>query len=1122
MCAFVKISDLPVIAPSSPSSPTYPLTAGDVMPIVHGNTTFKVELSTLQQYFIPPTTLSAAGSTYQVQFYANGFLSADPGFLYIQPLSSIQVGYNNNQGALFGGILGGQFNTNTNQNTFILGSNIASNVSNYTLVNNLSSQFLVAAGDGGNSRGWGSAFVYTNAQSARLSQPSLDSRYLVLTGGTLSGNLTVLGLLSTNNLSANNINVNNLTVNGNEVINGSLTVTQDLSVFGNLAYLDTTVSVTSSLSVVNFGTSPALTVEQFGNTPIAIFKDPTGSGFVEITSTGQVGVNTSSPNNAVTVVGNVSATGLLYGAQAGINTNNPNKALTVVGDISATGTIFGSISGSIPPVSQILYVSPAGNDNNPGTNIYSPLKTIKKACQIVSQNQQLFFPVTQTIGVPAVQYTIMLLTGTYTEQNPVYVPEGTSIIGDNLRRVSIYPANPTYDIFWFNSGCYMWGVTFRGHLAPSAACAFPNLDNTQPYFNIAFNYPGYEIAVVGANDYYRTCKPYIINSPYMQGSTSYATSIQAPQQTILAQTISATPAFNTTALSSVQSEFNNLIQITLQGAVPQTLPLNLSAVPANATTAVNILANNRSTIQSAITSYISTTYPSLFTTSYQNFACYRDAGYMIDCIEADLQSGSNARIVEAANIYYIGTLSGTTTPPSLPLPADEIYVPVWNWTAGYVNTYLSAYPAAATYVHSEFAALTGILSNGYQSVPINYVSTPTNDQIKAARLIYANRSFFQTELTAYINNTYVGWQYNKTTAAATLTAKQRSYRDTGWLIDALTYDLLSGTNARMITYANAFNLGLPVSRLVNDEYICADSFSYGEYLASYIVGNSAVQSASAGCGIRVDGSLARGFLRSFVTDSFTQVNQGGYGIHITNNGYASLVSTFTICCSIGVYCNNGGTCSINTSNCTFGLSGLVADGYSPYPVLSGIVTNNVGYNSFNFTVSGLAPRFDPPDYLNEPVPINAPYQGLCYRISNDSTNTLYYVASAILIDPVNYVYNLQNANFTTASVIASGGIAKFYITSQIATGSHTFEYVGTGTNLAYATPAIGGVTNIANPDNEARSINGGYVFFTSTNQLGNFKVGNGFTILQATGTIQGITFQRAILALVTPLSLALE
>ena len=51
-------------------------------------------------------------------------------------------------------------------------------------------------------------------------------------------------------------------------------------------------------------------------------------------------------------------------------------------------------------------------------------------------------------------------------------------------------------------------------------------------------------------------------------------------------------------------------------------------------------------------------------------------------------------------------------------------------------------------------------------------------------------------------------------------------------------------------------------------------------------------------GSLVDGAVIsdRSPIQSFVYDAFTQLNQGGVGIKITNNGYAQLVSVFTIFC----------------------------------------------------------------------------------------------------------------------------------------------------------------------------------------------------------------------------------
>ena len=83
----------------------------------------------------------------------------------------------------------------------------------------------------------------------------------------------------------------------------------------------------------------------------------------------------------------------------------------------------------------------------------------------------------------------------------------------------------------------------------------------------------------------------------------------------------------------------------------------------------------------------------------------------------------------------------------------------------------------------------------------------------------------------------------------------------------------------------------------------------------------------------------------------------------------------------------------------------------------------------------------------------------------------------------------------------------------------TFEYIGTGTDLTKSLSILGGQTKV---ENEAVEEAPGVVFFTATNQSGDFRVGQGFTIKQSTGTIEGQTFQRSIFSLVTPFTLAIE
>ena len=82
-------------------------------------------------------------------------------------------------------------------------------------------------------------------------------------------------------------------------------------------------------------------------------------------------------------------------------------------------------------------------------------------------------------------------------------------------------------------------------------------------------------------------------------------------------------------------------------------------------------------------------------------------------------------------------------------------------------------------------------------------------------------------------------------------------------------------------------------------------------------------------GLKVDGSKAVGPFRSMVTDSYTQYNTNGIGVSISNEGYAQIVSLFTMNLDEGVSCHSGGQCDVTNSNSSFGNYGLVADGKGP-------------------------------------------------------------------------------------------------------------------------------------------------------------------------------------------------
>jgi len=361
-------------------------------------------------------------------------------------------------------------------------------------------------------------------------------------------------------------------------------------------------------------------------------------------------------------------------------------------------------------------------------------------------------------------------------------------------------------------------------------------------------------------------------------------------------------------------------------------------------------------------------------------------------------------------------------------------------------------------------------------------------------------------------------------------------------------------------------------------------------------------------------------LKSMVCDSYTQYNEAGIGVSITNNGYAQLVSIFTIGCDVGIAVASGGQCDLTNSNSSFGNIGLRADGFGDIEFTGDLkedieaqsdtiisretkdVSNSprvpfdgqgvyfhLDMNDYDDTTStsviteplqvvrairvidggsGYLPTSPPvitvidANNNNDPTPLGPeailpefspnvsaagtitsvdiinsgrnflPNQNLQVQISSGSATF------AIDMDPI--LFTVSEATETTPIDSANPAISgistvtfnefipypvkatapiKYVRLSRIITSSHSFEYIGAGTDINTSNPFQGGKPI---PENEVIAINGGQVPFTSTDQKGNFRIGDGLTIDQTTSTIRGRDFNRAIQAQLTPLILALR
>ena len=373
-------------------------------------------------------------------------------------------------------------------------------------------------------------------------------------------------------------------------------------------------------------------------------------------------------------------------------------------------------------------------------------------------------------------------------------------------------------------------------------------------------------------------------------------------------------------------------------------------------------------------------------------------------------------------------------------------------------------------------------------------------------------------------------------------------------------------------------------------------------------------------------------LKSMVCDSFTQYNEAGIGVSLTNNAYAQLVSIFTINCDIAIFASSGAQCDLTNSNSSFGNFGLVATGLGKTEA-TGIASNRNPAGELIASNDAEIDRIILSDVraLSDNQVIR-PFDGQALYFKIDLDNYPDAVGTGRITEPLRQVKEVKiiegsdlsgfsalnpptitildgdttgnpgggplgpqgivaeasatvdvTGEITEFNLIASGrnylgsqnlivdvegntGIATvvtepiyftvfeateptgFAVTggtgittvsfnefipyevfpddpitlqriSRILTSSHSFEYVGTGTDINRSTPLVGGVTIKAN---EIVARDGAQIPFTSTDQKGNFDIGEGIQIDQTTSTVRGRDFNRAVQANVTPLILALR
>jgi len=212
------------------------------------------------------------------------------------------------------------------------------------------------------------------------------------------------------------------------------------------------------------------------------------------------------------------------------------------------------------------------------------------------------------------------------------------------------------------------------------------------------------------------------------------------------------------------------------------------------------------------------------------------------------------------------------------------------------------------------------------------------------------------------------------------------------------FHVAPGNYITELSYTGTMNVGKAICAFNPDKIYYYNQSAYIRNCTNFVTNS---------IGLKIDGSKSIGPFKSMVTDSFTQYNSNGIGVSISNEGYAQIVSMFTINNDIGITCHSGGQCDVTNSNSSFGNYGMVSDGVGSKKY-TGIITSSQVANQDNFVLNLNTPNINVSGFLYDNV------SGLA--TVSTSSNHGFEVGMGITMANVNLTCAYGNKNYPDGKV----------------------------------------------------------------------------------------------------------
>ncbi len=375
---------------------------------------------------------------------------------------------------------------------------------------------------------------------------------------------------------------------------------------------------------------------------------------------------------------------------------------------------------------------------------------------------------------------------------------------------------------------------------------------------------------------------------YQRANSAYVTSEQKVQtlagmrkaKSLVLESVSADPL----AVLRATQGFDTVIDMFLNGtntAIVWSDPIGVSASSLNAR---NQLINNRTFIQDEIVAYVNANNPPA---GIDTEICGRDAGYIVDALCYDVVYGGNSASIVAAEAYFVGTNAVISN-------SGEINATVAAWTrlqnvvsdviqgitvtpsVGNTTTQDTSGSVATASEASFLSSRVQIIKDVITAVTLSVLPATINPSASwASSSLQTAQSDLDTDkpaiLTAtstYLSDAFSGFTYNSATCS----------RDVGYVVDAMSYDILYGGNSQTVSAANSYYLGAQIY-VPDQEEVTAFTYEYLKDIVQDIIQNIAITPTTGNTSTQdtslTAGSSAAALAASNLTQIFVDVIRSG-------------------------------------------------------------------------------------------------------------------------------------------------------------------------------------------------------------------------------------------------------